>query len=309
MANRFERSWDEAVEECSERLRDAGATAAEVVAATDALEHLGFPGQAALLAATEDGDGEVGDALLEALAEGVATRDEIEALGVDAADVSSLLRGVLRRPTGDATVDPATRRRVVAAALERLAAREGIAATTRDCERAADLLLTGEFFGDLAATTAAIAHAVPRVPLAIARDVAHLPLRLPRLLIAATRDLLDVPRSIRAVVEDLLDGSLDRSPRPLEHTMRALYSFATLKTILATVNELLGPENATARLAVIATARANGVRLDEADLDAFLAAVTAEDEPDLAPFVERGTSALRERHGERWTEVVARLGR
>lgn len=309
MANRFERLWDRTVDRYSDRLRSEGIGEEEIVAAADALAHLGFPGQVALLSATNDADAALGDDLLEELASELATRPEVAELGLDAGDVEQLLRVVLLRRGGEVRLEEATKRKLLALALERLAARSRISATPRDFERAAELLLTGEFFGDVASSTAAIAHAVPRVPLAIARDVVRLPARLPRLVIGAARDLAGVPGDIRAVLEDLLDGTLDHSPRPLKHTMRALYGFATLQTIFQTLHDVLGEENATARLALVVYARAHGLHLTEADIDAFLGSVARADEPDLLPFLQRGVSALQEKHGSRWTEAVDRMGR
>jgi hypothetical protein len=172
-----------------------------------------------------------------------------------------------------------------------------------DEKQAAQLLMTGQFFGDLADAFAAIAHVVPELPLDIAQDLRALP-HLPKsLVLAIARDLGDVPTAIDAIVTDLRqDGTISAQPKLLSHTMHAIYQQATAKQLAATLHRLLG--NDSVRLAIIIFARSKGLNLSQEDLDQVRQAINP-DNPDLGVLLAPGYQRLRERFGD--TEALALL--
>jgi len=171
--------------------------------------------------------------------------------------------------------------KAIRAALKRLPLPVGL--KPREAQEVIDLLLTGQFFGDVADATAAVLHLIPDLPISVVRDVRSLP-RLPiRLIIAIKRDLSTVPQRIRLVSKDLLDnGKLDRQPVSLNNTIKVIFQQAAPFQIAQTVHTLLG--NDTVRLAIILYARSEGIQLSQKEFDAVQEALDPND-PDLGALV------------------------
>ena len=165
----------------------------------------------------------------------------------------------------------------------------------KEAQQVLELLLTGQFKGDVADATAAVLHLIPDLPVAVVRDVRSLP-RLPlRLVIAINRDLITVPKRVRAVTKDLLDnGKLDRQPVILNNTVKVIFQQAAPFQIAQTVHTLLG--NETVRLAIIIYARSEGIRISQKELDAVQDALDPND-PDLGALVVPAFERFRKEYG------------
>jgi hypothetical protein len=178
---------------------------------------------------------------------------------------------------------PLTKRNITDA-LARLSTRD------ENVKKAARLLLTGQFFGDMADAFAVIFHTVPSLSLAIAQDVPSLPHFPRRLALAIKRDLGDAPSLIEEVTTDLReDGEIDSSPTVLGNTIRVLYRQATSQRIAKTVYNLLG--NESVRLAIIVFARSKGINISQADVDRVRKAIDPEG-PNLGELLAPGLQHL-----------------
>ncbi len=305
--NAFERRLDAAVEELHDSLRGEPPEQAEET--LDLVRGLNFPGLLALLGASERADLPRGDAMLRSAAASVAETPAAREAGLDRAQLESVLRSwlVQRAPLVSLLGDSALRDRIAALAVTALAQRTGI--EPRDARAVAELLATGEFFGDVAASTASLVKLVPRLLAALLRDVSHLPHRTIRLAAAVARDLAGMPFQVPAVLADLADGSIDNPPLILRRTLRCLYGFATIASVFETLHTLLAPDNESVRLAVLLYARANGVPLEQADLDR-VRALFAPDAPGLGPALVAGLERLRKHAGtDGALRILSRLDR
>ena len=220
-------------------------------------------------------------------------------LGPD--DVERALTAVfVHGATPDAALgDPAARDAVMRNGLEQLASRVGAPITPDQAAEAIQLLSTGEFFGDLASTVAAAAFAVRNLPIDLVHDVGHMPHRMIALVGALAMDLAGTPFIPLRVLEDLLaDGKLDHPPAVLSHTMKCLLGFATLGTTAQTISDLIAPDNRSVRLAIVIYARANGIPLEESDLDLLRAQVLDTPNPDLGPVLVAAMSRFIDRSGK-----------
>jgi hypothetical protein len=165
-----------------------------------------------------------------------------------------------------------------------------------DARRAAQLLMSGQFTGDIAEAVAVILHTIPDVPLEIVRDVRSLPHFPRRFTLAIERDLGENPSAIRAVVRDLRqDGTIHSQPKILTNTLRVIFRQAAPKKIGSTIHTLLG--NDSVRLAIIIYARSKGVEISEHDLDQVRTAINPDD-PDLGALLEPGYQHLVEQFGK-----------
>lgn len=183
---------------------------------------------------------------------------------------------------------PLTRRNI-AKALARVSTKDE---TVRQATR---LLLTGQFFGDMADAFAVISHLVPGLPLAIAQDVPALPHFPRRLALAIRRDLGDAPSTIEEVMTDLREnGRIDSQPKILRHTIGVLYRQATAQQIAKTMYNLLG--NESVRLAIIVFARSKGLNVSQEDLDRVRKAIDPDD-PNLGELLAPGVRHLTKRFG------------
>jgi hypothetical protein len=164
-----------------------------------------------------------------------------------------------------------------------------------NAKQAARLLLTGQFFGDLADAFATISHTVPGLPLNLAQDLRSLPYLPRRLVLAINRDLGDAPSTIEAVMTDLREsGTVNSQPKILRSTVGVLYRQATAKQVAETIHSLLG--NESVRLAIIVFARSKGVTISQEDLDLVREAIDP-DRPNLGKLLAPGYRQLRERFG------------
>ncbi|GJL56090.1 MAG: hypothetical protein NPIRA02_32220 [Nitrospirales bacterium] len=171
--------------------------------------------------------------------------------------------------------------KAIRAALKRVPLPAGLKPS--EAQDVIDLLLTGQFVGDVAGATAAALHLIPNLPISVVRDIRSLP-RLPiRLIIAIKRDLSTVPKRIRLVTKDLLDdGKLNRQPVILHNTVKVIFQQAAPFQIAQTLHTLLG--NDTIRLAIILYARSEGIHLSQKELDAVQDALNPND-PDLGALI------------------------
>jgi hypothetical protein len=189
-----------------------------------------------------------------------------------------------REPLVAEVLTPAT----IARVLDEVGSRRGVPIRVDEARAVVELLTTGEFVVDVATGLRAVLVLVPRLPVAVARDVLTLP-ELPHDVVQAIRADLkdDAPRTPRDVIVDLRDGKLDDRRRILTNTLRVLLAEATPGALLETIRALIGPENQTVRLAVIVYARTQGIDLDEKDLDALHQALDPAN-PDLGVLLDRG---------------------
>lgn len=173
-----------------------------------------------------------------------------------------------------------------------------------DARRAAQLLMSGQFTGDIAEAVAVILHIVPDVPLEIVQDWRSLPHFPRRLTLAIERDLGEDSSAIRAVVRDLReDGTINSQPKILTNTLRVIFRQAAPKKIGSTIHTLLG--NESVRLAIIIYARSKGVEISQQDLDHVRAAMNPDD-PNLGALLEPGYQHLIEKFGKE--QAVELLG-
>ncbi|MDH4328174.1 MAG: hypothetical protein OEV77_06620 [Nitrospira sp.] len=188
---------------------------------------------------------------------------------------------------------PLTHERI-ADTLSRLSAHNAPEAET--AKRAGQLLLTGQFFGDLAEAFAVIAHTVPGLPFYIADDVRALPQAPTPLIQAITRDLGEIPSAIDVVIQDLRrDGTITSQPTVMTHTMRAIYRQATARRLATTIHSLLG--NESIRLAIIIFARSKGITISQEDLDQVRKAIDPS-APNLGELLAPGYRQLSKRYGK-----------
>jgi hypothetical protein len=182
--------------------------------------------------------------------------------------------------------------------LDEAAKRAGLPVSADEAREVVRLLTSGEFLEDLSSGLVAVLGLVPRAPAALVGDVLSLP-SLPEALADAVRaDLRDDPsRPVRDVLIDLRDGRLDTRRVILRHTLRVLLGQAAPGALAGVLRTLLGPGNATFRLAVIVYARSQGIDIDEKDLDALLAALDPAS-PDLGVLLDRGLERFRQEYGK-----------
>jgi hypothetical protein len=273
----------------------------------DTLSSVDFPAFLALLG-TQGTGGTVGQPLLHGAADAASASPAVEQLHLGSGDVERALTAVfVHGATPDAALGaPTTRDVVMRSSLEQLATQVGAPITPDQATEAIQLLSTGEFFGDLASTVAAAAFAVRDLPIDVVHDVGHMPHRMLALVGAIALDLAGTPFIPLRVLEDLLaDGKLDHPPAVLSHTMKCLLGFATLGTTAHTISDLIAPDNRSVRLAIVIYARANGIPLQESDLDLLRTQVLDTPTPDLGPVLVAAMSRFIDRSGK--GQVLATL--
>lgn len=189
-----------------------------------------------------------------------------------------------REPLAAEALNPA----VIEKVLNGIGSLHGVPIGVDEARAVVELLTTGEVVVDIVTGLRAVLVLVPRLPVAVARDVLTLP-ELPSDVVEAIRADLkdDPPRTLRDVIVDLRDGRLDGRRRILTNTLRVLLAEATPGALVETIGALIGPENRTLRLAVLVYARTQGIDLDEEDLDALHRALDPAN-PDLGVLVDRG---------------------
>jgi hypothetical protein len=283
------------------------ATSEEIAAL---VEGSSLPGLLALLGGSGGAAGKLGPELIGAAARRLAELPAVREAGLSADDVGRLLTRLFapkERPEHGLN-DEDLLRKLLPEAVSVLAGESGVPITPDEARRVARLLMTGEFFRDAGAATAAVLCVVPGLPIALVDDARSSRWRSLALLWAVLRDLGGAPGQARAVLAGLLGGTLDPPPAVLGHTLRALYGFATLRSALRTISELIHPSNETVRLAIVLYARANGIQIEPADLDALRASVLDPRDPNLGPMLVAAWARLEQREGvERARVILARL--
>jgi hypothetical protein len=188
-------------------------------------------------------------------------------------------------------------------------ARPALPVTPEEATRVLALLRSGEFFSDAAGATSALVQLTRELPRALVRDLPRTPDRLAELGEALARDGAGAFGRVGDIAIDLLDGRLDSPPSPLTNTLRWLYGHAAAAAVAETVRRIIGPDNETARLAILVYARAHGVPLTPEGLDALRDGPLDSRDPDLGPALAAGVRALAtQRGGERGViDVLRRL--
>jgi hypothetical protein len=139
---------------------------------------------------------------------------------------------------------------------------------------------------ELTGATAALGDPLVALPGAFVHDVLDAPGRHLNLVHALVTDTIGLGR--------WLGGQ--RGPL-FRDTVRALHRARTLTTAAALVDRLTAPENPTIRLAVVVTARANGIPIDAADVDLIRQTVLRAESADLAPVLARAVTRLIQLYG------------
>jgi hypothetical protein len=185
--------------------------------------------------------------------------------------------------------EPATERGLEDAALAAAAhalATHGIPVEPADVVTAVRLLRSGDFYGDLAHTSATVLAVVPALPESLIRDVVALPTRPPRVLGAVLGDVAGLLGGDGvAFVRHVLGDDRGEGPRVLGQTLAAFYELATPRRLAESIRALLSDDNESFRLAVLIYARANGIPLEPKHLDLLRDEVFDADDPDLAPLL------------------------
>lgn len=287
----YDRLRSDALDALTKRLGKRGLPTAERTELTDLVSHAPFPAFLGLLGTSKKPKGEVGQAFLHQAAERVAQQPAVKKQGLKTADVERALTAMFVHGAtpNDALADPAVRDVVLHVALEQLAKKGGAPVTPDEAAEIVQLLSTGQFFGDLSSALAAASFAVRGLPIDLVTDVKHAPHRIPLLLVAILKDVKGTPFVPIQVLDDLrADRKLDHPPAVLRHTMRRLLDFATPARLSTTIGDLIHPDNRSVRLAIVIYARANGIPLEDSDLDLLRDHVFATDDPDLGPVLVAG---------------------
>jgi hypothetical protein len=301
-------AWESLVGKGIDQLRRRLDDGDEANAVASRLRTLNFPALLGLAGTGAGSEAPVGPELLREAARHLGSQLEIAEAGISVDAAERLLGALLLHRASPAALveDEALRRRVLVHGVKGLAAGSRIDLSDEEAQRIATLLETGRFFEDAGAATAAILFTVRGMPIALVQDVQDSPLHLIELTLAMARDLAGARIDVVTVLTDLLDGSLDQPPGVLDHTLRALYRFASAEATVRTVHELLG--NETVRAAIVLYARSNGVDVQPKDLDTLRQSVFNADDPDLGPAFAVGWERLKEGHGaDRALAILGRL--
>jgi hypothetical protein len=303
--DRFHELWLRATKTAEDGLAREGMPADRTRGVVHLLNQVNFPAALALLGKGST-KGKVGDDLLAAAAKEAAKQPGLASRGIDAAGAERMLKAlwVHRSNPRDVLNDEAVLGLLTEVAAKELA-NSGVVVRPEEARKALNLLATGEFFHDAAGTTAAVLHVIPKLPIALVKDVPKTPFWILKLGQAAALDLGGIAFRAPAVVTDILDGTLDNPPALMTHTLRALYGMAGIRTVAEMIGTLLAPENESVRLALVLYARANGVPLEPEHLDAVRTSLLNTGSPDLGPLLVVGLAELRKRYGaEKWENIL-----
>jgi hypothetical protein len=297
----FEQLIEVATEHLRKRLLARGWSSTEIATLCERIESLNFPGLLAVLGIGKKRSGLLGAELLGEAAQDVAFEAPPDE-NLEAGAVQRFLRAVLHENASLADVPvresegEERKREIFEQGISALARRGGMSFTGEQVERVADLLATGEFYRDIASTTAATLATAHELPLAIAEDIRWSP-RAIRLLLALSRDLRGTPASAWSVFVQLRDGKLEQPPALLTDTLRTLYATASIAAISEMIRTLLAKDNETFRLAIVLYARSAGIPIEDADLDVLRESVFNTDDPNLGPALDRAIERLEEDFG------------
>jgi hypothetical protein len=297
----FDQLIEVAAEHLRKRLLARGWSSTEIATLCRRIESLNFPGLLAVLGIGKKRSGLLGAELLGEAAQDVAFEAPPDE-NLEAGAVQRFLKAVLHENASleDVPVRESEgeerKRAIFEQGISALARRGGMSFTGEQVERVADLLATGEFYRDIASTTAATLATAHELPLAIAEDIRWSP-RAIHLLLALSRDLRGTPASAWAVFAQLRDDELEQPPALLTHTLKLLYATASIAAISKMIRTLLAKDNETFRLAIVLYARSAGIPIEDADLDVLRESVFNTDDPNLGPALDRAIERLEEDFG------------
>jgi len=137
---------------------------------------------------------------------------------------------------------------------------------------------------DVGEGAGAVADLLPGLPAGLVHDFVTTPARH----LAIARGLIADVLALNRVAHG--EGGLFRN------TLRALHRSAILSAGAGALDRLVRPENRTARLAIVLTARYHGVPMETSDLDLLRRAIDRE-APDLGPLVARVVERLVQTYG------------
>ena len=138
---------------------------------------------------------------------------------------------------------------------------------------------------DLVEATGAVSDAVPTLPAAFLHDVLTTPVRDWHLLRGLVNDTVE------------LVARPPGAPRSLfRHTIRALHRSQLFTATASMVRRVTQPTNRTARLAIVLTARAHGLPVQDEHLDGLRRAIDRDD-PDLGPLLLAVGEGLAQMYG------------
>ena len=150
----------------------------------------------------------------------------------------------------------------------------------------------GTLATDLVDTTGAVIDTIPALPGALLHDVVTMQVRhwhLHRGVVTDTVELVAPPAG---------------SPRGrFRHTLQALQRSQTFTAVAGVVRRVTRPENRTARLAIVLTARAHGLPVQAEHLDLLHQAIDRDD-PDLAPLLMAVVETLVKVYGRDAVRVL-----
>jgi hypothetical protein len=179
---------------------------------------------------------------------------------------------------------------IVEAALARLHS----PVTADEAKEILELLRTGAVASDVVSALHVTMTHARRLPPDLFIDLLRLP-QLPAELVQAVSDDLGTRgEEPRTVLTLLRNGRIDREILP--RTLAVVLNRAAPNHVAETLRALIGPENRTVRLALLIYARAQGVDIDEDDLDALYLTIDPAS-PDLAPLLNQGLARLLAQSG------------
>lgn len=303
--SQFRRLLDRGLDELENKLAATGG-AEQADELTHLVGDLNFPALIGLLGASDTVPTPDSSRELDEVAARVASK--LSSRNVSAGDVRSLLANTLQRGAPNhANGDGGDlQSEILEKAVEELASKAGVPVTPGQARKAAQLLATGEFFRDVGEATAAVLFLVRGMPLALRSDMRG-PRRMAGVAVAIVKDIGGGVFDIPSVFADLSDGKLDDPPVILGNTLRALYDFASLRSTAETIRELIKPDKESVRLAIVIYARANGIPLEDGDLDVVRNTAFNPDAPDLGPALSRGLERLTKDHDA--ADITGILGR
>jgi hypothetical protein len=301
----FDDLWAEAVRDARARFHARGSPA--LVALTDQLGHLSFPGALVLLSRPKVGGGRSRAQFLREVSAATAKAPEVEAEGINADEVESILATLFvdRGAPSSTGRSPDVLGLVVKKAVER----EGVEASEDEMREVVHLLQTGQFFGDLVDTAGAIFSTIPELPIVLLKDLPKLP-TLPLAGLGLFGDLFALLKAAAQVANDLRDGRIDEPPAVMTRLLALLYGFGTVGRVRDLLRRVLAKDNRSVRLALILYARSNGFDIREEQLDVVYDNLLASDAPDLGPVLAEGVEFMKARYGgNELAGVVAALQR
>jgi hypothetical protein len=147
---------------------------------------------------------------------------------------------------------------------------------------------------DLVEATGAVIDAAPTLPAALLHDLVTTPVRdwhLVRGVVTDTVELVSRPAG---------------EPRGLfRHTLRALHRSRVFAAAAGIVQRVTRPTNRTARLAIVLTARGQGIPVRAEHLDMLYRAIDRDD-PDLGPLLAGVVDILAQRYGRDAVRLILR---